>query len=147
MKRYKPPKGNTPLALDLKRLVNAFQLVSNALLKELKRNPVVSEDELESVTGNVEDTLETVSHVLSRVLSLTESTDLHRLDDVELAVKLEREQTDILYLVDIATVCLERLHNLQHITAKEYQVLGRYWRSLPVQHQLLVERWERARNL
>jgi hypothetical protein len=145
MKRYKPQKGNTPLASDLKRLVHAFQLVSNALLKELKRNPVVSEDELESVTGNVEDTLETVSHVLSRVLSLTESTDLHRLDDVELAVKLEREQTDILYLVDIATVCLERLHNLQHITAKEHQVLGRYWRSLPVQHQLLVERWNTAR--
>ena len=145
MKRYKPPKGNTPLASDLKRLVYAFQLVSNALLKELKQNPVVSEDELESVTGNVEDTLETVSHVLSRVLSLTESTDLHRLDDVELAVKLEREQTDILYLVDIATVCLERLHNLQHITAKEHQVLGRYWRSLPVQHQLLVERWNTAR--
>jgi hypothetical protein len=145
VKRYKPPKGNTPLASDLKRLVYAFQLVSNALLKELKQNPVVSEDELESVTGNVEDTLETVSHVLSRVLSLTESTDLHRLDDVELAVKLEREQTDILYLVDIATVCLERLHNLQHITAKEHQVLGRYWRSLPVQHQLLVERWNTAR--
>jgi hypothetical protein len=145
VKRYKPPKGNTPLASDLKRLVHAFQLVSNALLKELKQNPVVSEDELESVTGNVEDTLETVSHVLSRVLSLTESTDLHRLDDVELAVKLEREQTDILYLVDIATVCLERLHNLQHITAKEYSVLGRYWRSIPLQHQLLVERWNTAR--
>jgi hypothetical protein len=85
-----------------------------------------------------------VSHVLSRVLSLTESTDLHRLDDVELAVKLEREQTSILYLVDIVTVCLERLHNLQHITAKEYSVLGRYWRSIPLQHQLLVERWDRS---
>lgn len=147
MKRYKAPKKKSPEALDLKKLVRAFQLVSTALVAALKNSPVTSDDEIESVANDVQSVLEVSTGVLSRVLSLTESTDLHRLDDVELAVKLERQQPDILYLVDIATVCLERLHNLQHITAKEYQVLGRYWRSLPVQHQLLVERWERARNL
>jgi len=147
MKRYKAPKKKSPEALDLKKLVQAFQLVSTALVAALKNSPVTSDDEIESVANDVQSVLEVSTGVLSRVLSLTESTDLHRLDDVELAVKLERQQPDILYLVDIATVCLERLHNLQHITAKEHQVLGRYWRSIPVQAQMLVERWERARNL
>jgi hypothetical protein len=145
MKLYKPPKKK-PEAVDLKRLLHAFQVVGNGLIKALKENHVVSDDELETVTSNVEDTIETVTEVLSRVLSLTESTDLHRLDDIDLGVKWEREQPDVLYTVDIATVLLERLRNLQHITPKEHEVLGRYWRSIPVQHQKLLERWDRANN-
>lgn len=145
MKLYKSPKRK-PEAVDLKRLVKAFQVVSAALVSTLKKTPVTSEDELETVTQNVQDTLETVTAVLSRVLSLTES-EVARLDDVELGVRFERLQSDVLYLVETATPMLERLYNLRHITEKEYSSLTRYWRSIPAQHQLLVERWERARNL
>ena len=143
VKLYKPPKKK-PEAVDLKRLVHGFQLVSTALVSALKANHVVSDDELESVINNVQDTLETVSHVLSRVLSLTESTDLHRMDKVELSVKFNRQQNDILYMVDIASVMLDRLYNLQYIGEKDHETLTRYWRSIPREHQRLLERWERT---
>lgn len=144
MKLHKTPKKK-PEAVDLKRLLKAFQVVGNALVSTLKKTPVTSEDELESVTQSVQDTLETVTAVLSRVLSLTES-EVSRLDDIELGVKFERQQSEVLYLVETATPMLERLYNLRHITEHEYSSLTRYWRSIPAQHQLLLERWEKARS-
>jgi hypothetical protein len=144
MKLPRPPKKQSPEGVDLKRLVRAYQVVSMGLVAHLKMNSVVSDDELETVTRNVQDTLETVSHVLSRVLSLTETADLHRMKDVDLSVKLERQQDEVFYLVDLATVMLERLRNMVHITGAEHSSLDRYWRSLPVQHQRLVDRWQRA---
>jgi hypothetical protein len=144
MKVYRPPKKKTPEVADLKRVVHAFQVVSTALVTLLRANPVVSEDELETVTGNVEDTLETVKDVLSRVLSLSESTELHRMSEIDLSVKFSRQQEDVLYLVDMATVMLERLRNLQHISGKQHAVLERYWRSVPVQHAYLDELWSTA---
>lgn len=144
MKLYKSPKKK-PEAVDLKRLVKAFQVVSMALVSALKDTPVTSEDELETVTQNVQDTLEMATAVLSRVLSLSEGSEMARLDDIELGVKLDREQQQVLYLVDIATTMLDRLYNLRHISQKEYLSLSRYWRSIPVQHHLLVERWAKAR--
>jgi hypothetical protein len=145
MKLHRPPKKQSPEGVELKRLFRAFQVVSMGLVAHLKRNSVVSDDELETVTRNAGETLETVKEVLSRVLSLTES-DAGQLGDVELGVRFERQQSEILYLVETVVPMLEKLYNLRHITEHEYWSLTRYWRSIPAQHQLLVDRWERARN-
>ena len=142
---HKKPKTSDK-ARELKKLVLAFQLISTALEQTLRTNTIISEEELETVVSNSADTLEVLQNVLGRTLqSLNESSDLHRLTDIELGVKFDREQSEVLYVVDVASVMLERLYNLRHITPKEYQSLSRYWRSIPAQHQLLLERWEKAR--
>lgn len=146
MKLYKPPKPQKPQAKDLKRLVRAFELVTNTLNDVLRTNTVISKDELDSVVSNSSDTLEVLRGVLSRtVLSLSESSELSRLDDVQLGVKFDRQQNEVLYLTDVATALLDRLFNLRHISEKQYHSLDRYWRSIPAQHQLLLDRWEKAR--
>jgi hypothetical protein len=109
-------------------------------------NPVVSDDERESIRSNCEDMLETLTEVLSRtVQSLDEgSSEFARMNDIELGTKFERQQDEVNFLTDVATSMLEKLYNYQHITEREYKVLGRYFRSWPVQHQLLVKRWDMA---
>lgn len=146
MKLHKPEKKKSPQAVSLKRLVQGFRLVTTAIVSTLRTNKVVSEDELKSVVDGVQDVIETVNKVLTRTLSLSEVTEFGRMGDVELGVKLERQQPDILYLVDTATTILERLYNLRHITDREHSVLSKYFRSLPVEHQRLVDRWEKARS-
>lgn len=146
MQLHKKPITRTSHTQQLQKLVKGFQLLTMALQRELQMNPVVSDDERESIRSNCEDMIETLTEVLSRtVQSLDEgSSEFARMNDIELGVKLERQQPEVLYLVDVSTSMLERLYNLRHITPKEYQSLGRYWRSIPVQHQLLVKRWDIA---
>jgi ElaB/YqjD/DUF883 family membrane-anchored ribosome-binding protein len=148
MQLHKKPTTRTPHTQQLQKLVRGFQLLTMSLQRELQTNPVVSDDERESIRSNCEDMIETLTEVLSRtVQSLDEgSSEFARMNDIELGTKFDRQQPEILFLVDCATSMLERLFNLQHITPREYKVLGRYFRSLPVQHQLLSKRWERARN-
>ena len=147
MKLYnKPPKKNTK-TMELKKVVHAFQLLTTAMETTLRTNGVISEKELETIVSNSSETLDVLKEVLARTeQTLNETSDLHRESDISLGVKLERQQTDVLYMVDVATTMLERLYNLRHITTKEHASLVRYWRSIPVQHQLLSKRWERARN-
>jgi len=140
---FEPAKAK-PTAAQIKKLLRAHQLVSAALVSALKENNVVSADELESVANNAQDTTDTVTDVLSRVLSLTES-DLRRMDDIELGVSFQRQQNEILYVVDSAVAMLDRLRNLQHIGDSDYRILLKFWRAVPVEHQRLLDRWEKAR--
>lgn len=148
MQLHKKPITRTPHTQQLQKLVKGFQLLTMSLQRELQMNPVVSDDERESIRSNCEDMIETLTEVLSRtVQSLDESsTEFAKMDDIELGTKLERQQSELIYFVDIATSCLERLYNYEHISPREYKVLGRYFRSIPKQHSLLMRRWERARN-
>jgi len=148
MQLHKKPIIRTSHTKQLQKLVKGFQLLTMALQRELQMNPVVSDDERESIRSNCEDMIETLTEVLSRtVQSLDESsTEFAKMDDIELGTKFERQQQDIDYIVDAATCILEKLYNYEHITPREHKVLGRYFRSWPKQHQLLVNRWNRARN-
>lgn len=147
MQLHKKPITRTPSTQRLQRLVKVFQLITTSLERELHTNAVISDDERESILTNCEETIETLTAVLSRVLSLDEgSTEFAKMDDIELGTKFERQQQDIDYIVDAATCILEKLYNYEHITPREHKVLGRYFRSWPKQHQLLVNRWNRARN-
>lgn len=148
MQLHKTPPTRTPHAQRLQKLVRGFQLLTMSLQGELQRNPVVSDDERESIRSNCEDMLQTLTEVLSRTVQTLDesSTEFAKMDDIELGVKFDRQQSEVIYFVDIATSLLERLYYYEHITPREYRVLGRYFRSLPKQTALLYQRWERARN-
>jgi hypothetical protein len=150
MKLHNPPKKNTQ-TYTLQKSVKAFQLVTSALEQTLRTNKVISEDELDTILSNTEEILEVLDAVTRRtanasVLSgvLSENTELYLMKDTELTAKWDGQQNDLMYISSLATTMLERCFNLRHIKESDFRSLSRYWRSLPVQHAKLLNRWKTA---
>lgn len=124
----------------------AFRALLARVERDLATNPVVSDAERKAVSVAGRKILEVLSEVLGRSSRsrIQENSELYDLPDIELGVKLEGRQPELLYLVGLATTVLEKLVSLKHLTETEYEVLKRYWRSLPIQHQLLSKRWNKA---
>lgn len=141
------PNGRGKKGSPLKN-AKAFRALLARVERDLATNPVVSEAERKAVSVAGRKILEVLSEVLGRSSPsrIQENSELYDLPDIELGVKLEGRQAEVLYLVGLTTTVLEKLVSLKHLTEKEYEVLKRYWRSLPVQHQLLLRRWNKAQD-
>jgi hypothetical protein len=149
MKLKKPIPEKQPVQTALYDALRNFLGASRQLMTVLQQNPVISSDELKEAGRKLVDVKHIIAGVLNRtgkVRPIVENSELYALDDIELAVKLERQEQDISHLVSLASTMLDKLRQKQHITDKEHDTLIRYWMSLPEQHQRLIDRWETARD-
>ena len=149
MKLKKSIPDKTPVQTALYDALRKFLGASKELMTVLQQNPVISFDELKEAGRKLVDVKHIITGVLQRtvkVRSIAENSEFYALDDIELAVKLERQEQEVSLITVIAITALDRLRQNQHISEREFSVLNKFWMQLPVEHQRLLERWEVARG-
>lgn len=149
MKLHRKPITRTNTNEQLQRLVKGFELITSAIEQALRVNTVISDDERDTIVSGCEEVTTTLREVLSRTLQqspLTETTQLSRMKDSELLAKFEGCQTELYYVVDLATTLLERMLTFGYMKDKEYRSLQMFWRAVLRQHQILGTKFKKATN-
>lgn len=144
MKMKQPPIKATPERVVMASAIKDLQGTTARCVSAMSRSKVASDDEREEVADSLEKATAVMQEVLGRVSLLREDASLWKMDEIEMQTKWEGQESEIGWIVEMASVMLGRLKQKGHITEKEYQTLYRFWGQVVVQHEALYRRWVSA---
>jgi hypothetical protein len=80
----------------------------------------------------------------TRARPVRENIELYQLSDAEMHAKMQGLEVEVSYLVATMTTALEKLYQNQYLSDRAFNVLRRYWMSVPQQYHQLLRRWSIA---
>jgi hypothetical protein len=141
-----PPVKVAPERVVMASAIKDLQGTTARCVSAMSRSKVASDDEREDVTDSLEKATAVMQEVLGRASLLREDVSLWKLDEIEMETKWQGQETEVGWIVEMASVMLGRMKQKGHITEKEYQTLYRFWGQVVVQHEALYRRWAAARK-